>query len=139
MRILIILLLILIAVTACATQQAESPITHPIPIVAPGNTQISLGIPSSTSIPVCVCLTSVVTPAQSQGEEISHSPVICNCPAIIVTPPNPALWIESNPQAIPANGITMANNGKTFIVHSGESFLLNLGIDVYDWAIDIDN
>jgi hypothetical protein len=125
--------------SACAFWQAISPITHPIPIAITGDTPIASGIPSSTSIPVCNCPTNIVTIAQSEGGGISHSPVICNCPAIIIQPPIPGPWVEITPQTIPTNDITLADNGKTYILHPGESFLLNLGTDVYEWVVDIDN
>jgi hypothetical protein len=70
---------------------------------------------------------------------IGHAPVICNCPAIIFPPTVSATEVESNSQTIPTNGITLTDNGKTFIAHPGESFLLNLGTDVYEWVVDIDN
>jgi len=31
------------------------------------------------------------------------------------------------------------DNGKTFHFHVGDSFLLNLGADVYDWSVTVDN
>jgi len=40
---------------------------------------------------------------------------------------NPTSAVGSNPQVTPAGGITQADNGKTFLLHPGESFLLNLG------------
>ena len=81
----------------------------------------------------------MVIPAQSQDEVISHSPVICNCPAIIIQLPAPTSQVESTPPAIPINGITLADSGKTFSLHPGESFLLNFGTNAYDWPITIDN
>jgi hypothetical protein len=81
----------------------------------------------------------MVTPAQSQGGATGLSAVRCNCPAILIPPPIPTIGIESNPQAVPATGVTLADNGKTFLVHPGESFLLNLGMDVYDWTVNVDN
>jgi len=40
---------------------------------------------------------------------------------------------------IPEEGITQQDGGKTFNMKVGDSFLLNLGSDAYDWAISIDN
>ena len=40
---------------------------------------------------------------------------------------------------IPAEGITRPENGKTFTMKVGDSFLLNLGTNIYDWTVSIDN
>ena len=40
---------------------------------------------------------------------------------------------------IPAEGITKQDNGKTFTMKAGDSFLLNLGMDIYDWTVSMDN
>jgi hypothetical protein len=37
------------------------------------------------------------------------------------------------------NGITLEDNGKTFTMKVGDSFLLNLGTDIYDWTVTVDN
>jgi hypothetical protein len=33
----------------------------------------------------------------------------------------------------------LADNGKTFQLHPGGSFLLNLGTDIFDWTVNIDD
>jgi hypothetical protein len=40
---------------------------------------------------------------------------------------------------IPEGGITLDDNGKTFTMHVGDSVLLNLGMDVYEWEVTVDN
>ncbi len=65
--------------------------------------------------------------------------IICSCPAIIVPPPVSPTAAASGTQTIPASGITLGDNGKTFVLHPGDSFLLNLGMDTYDWTVAIDN
>ena len=40
---------------------------------------------------------------------------------------------------LPANGVTLSENGGVFVMHVGESFLLNLGMDVYDWTVEVDS
>lgn len=141
MRISIILLLILLTVTACGPQQAATPIAHPLPVVAPGNTavaEVSSSGGSSGTASVCSCPTSIAPPAKSQIGSINPPPDPCNCPAIIIQPPEPVPGVEATPQGISANGITLADNGKTFIMHPGENFLLNLGAEIFDWTVQID-
>ena len=139
MKISIILLLILLTVTACATRQPVAPLINPTPIPFTVVTPVATDIPAATSIPVCTCPTSMVTPTQPPAGFVSPDYVICNCPVILVPPPVPTMGIGSNPQTIPANGITLGENGKIFILHPGESFLLNLGMEVYDWTVTIDD
>lgn len=40
---------------------------------------------------------------------------------------------------IPESGITLEDKGKTFKLKVGDSFLLNLGTDVYDWTVTVDH
>ena len=56
----------------------------------------------------------------------------------------PSATADSGPgsastSTLPAGGVTLSENGKTFVMHVGESFLLNLGVDVYDWSPEVDN
>ena len=136
-----LIVLILLSITACAPQPTVFPqLTQiPIPIVATSQPAITSVAISSTSMPVCTCPTGIVTPTQSQGGVISLPPVICNCPAILVSPPAEATEAGSDSQNISTNGITLADNGKTFTLHPGDSFLLNLGMDTFDWTVNIDN
>jgi hypothetical protein len=77
------------------------------------------------------------TPSQAGGSSVS--PIICNCPAIIVSPPIAGTDDGSSSQNSAATGITLADNGRTFTLNPGDSFLLNLGMDTFDWTVDIDN
>jgi hypothetical protein len=83
----------------------------------------------------------VVPPAQPGSVSPDH--IVCNCPAILIPPPVPTGGVGSGtgstPQAIPAGGITLADNSETFLLHPGESFLLNLGMDMFNWTVTIDN
>jgi hypothetical protein len=136
-----LIVLILLSVTACAPQPtALSQQTQiPIPIVATSESPVTSVMISSTSVPVCTCPNGIVTPTQSMGEVIGLPSAICNCPAILVSPPAEATEVGSDPQNISTTGITLADNGETFTLHSGDSFLLNLGMDEFDWTVDIDN
>jgi len=136
-----LIVLILLSITACAPQPTVLlQVTQiPIPIVATSQPAITSVALSSTSVPICTCPTGIVAPTQSQGGAISLPPVICNCPAILVSPPAVATNAGPASQNISTNGITLADNGKTFALHLGDSFLLNLGMDTFDWSVDIDN
>lgn len=97
------------------------------PIQAPpAPTQDSSGgIIQATSVPITeTSIPAIVTTV----EEGSH-----------ITPPVVTGGTGSANNLIPANGITMEDNGKTFTMHVDESFLLNLGMDVYDWNVEIDD
>ena len=129
---LFLIAIILIIASACEPQL-------PKPIVINSEPPISLLTSSNTSAPACICPTGVVAPAQPQGRVIAFPPVICNCPAILVSPPAEVTEAESSSQNIPTSGITVAGNGKTLVLQPGESFLLNLGMDEFDWTVNIDN
>ncbi|MGD0879644.1 MAG: hypothetical protein ABSA01_16050 [Anaerolineales bacterium] len=151
MKTSLILLLIILTMAACSPQPELTPINipslipvitaTPVAIVVPitGTTPAATSVPVSPSIQVCTCPTSMVTPTRPPAGYVSPDYVICNCPDIPVPALVPTMGIGSNPQAIPANGITLGENGKTFSLHPGESFLLNLGMDSYNWTITIDN
>ena len=137
MKTSIILLLILVLGTACASQPTVVPTVNPNPIPVTGVTPVATDIPAATSVPVCTCPTSKPTPA-APGQ-VSPDHIVCNCPALLITPGDPTSSVGSAPQAVPAGGITLADNGKTFLIHTGDGFLLNLGMDVYDWTVSIDD
>jgi len=151
MKTSLILLLIIFSMAACAPQPVVTPLDNPslIPVTGTtlvvtglpvtGTTPVATGIPVSPSVQVCTCPTSMVTPTRPPAGYVSPDYVICNCPDIPVPPLVPTIGIGSNPQAIPANGITLGDNGKTYILQTGESVLLNLGMDTYNWTITIDN
>lgn len=129
-------ILILLTVVACVPQPVVSPPSDLPPPTFPA-TEVP-GVINSTSLPVCVCPGSGVTPDQSQSTLRHGLPIICNCPAIIVPPPVLATQVGPNPQEIPPGGITLTDNGMVFTLHPGESFLLDLG-NQFDWTVNIDD
>jgi hypothetical protein len=139
MKTSIILLLILLMGTGCTTQPTLTPMVNPYPIPVTVTTPVATDIPAVTAVPICTCPTSAVTPAGPQGGIVQPDHVVCDCPAIPVPPPLPTGEVDTNPQAVPANGITLADNGRTLLMHPDDSFLLNLGMDSFDWTVDIDN
>jgi hypothetical protein len=118
-----LLMLILLAATACAPRQAALVV-----------------LPTITPASVCDCPTTVGASTQSQSGDAVHASVICNCPAIFVTPAGSYL-----PAMLP-DGFTRGDNGKTFSASVGDTFLLDLGggtynLDgmIYNWTVTIDN
>lgn len=52
--------------------------------------------------------------------------------------PNSGEIVPSSIAELPADGVTLSENGMTFSMQAGDSFLLNLGTDVYDWTVETD-
>jgi len=93
--------------------------------------------------------------AETQQEEASAPIVETTIPQIAISPvvstaiaasslealPLPLMTETPLPggNLIPEEGITLQDGGKTFNMKVGDSFLLNLGSDAYDWTINIDN
>ncbi len=71
---------------------------------------------------------AVVTTGQGGGPAVGLPPSTTNTGG--VTPIAVATFS--------VGGITLSENGKTFTMRVGESFLLNLGADVYDWTVEVD-
>jgi len=92
----------------------------------------------ATSVPQCSCPGGAFPTGQPQGGLTVNPTVICNCPAILLPPTISATEVGSTSQVMPSN-ITLDDNGKTFILHPGESFLLDLGTDVFDWTVAVDD
>ena len=96
-------------------------------------------------------LVAACAPLQTDQPDIIPSLAIAQ-PAVVVTAqgggpavglpsivPGSGGVVPSSAMALPADGVAFSENGKTFTMHVGESFLLNLGIDVYDWTVEVDH
>ena len=79
--------------------------------------------------PLAIAQPAVVVTAQGGGPAVG-------LPSIV---PGSGGVVPSSAMALPADGVAFSENGKTFTMHVGESFLLNLGIDVYDWTVEVDH
>ena len=109
---------------------------------------------SPTLFAFIVFLTMLVTacaPLQTDQPDIIPSLAIAQ-PAVVVTAqgggpavglpsivPGSGGVVPSSAMALSADGVAFSENGKTFTMHIGESFLLNLGTDVYDWTVEVDH
>jgi ABC-type transport system substrate-binding protein len=89
-------------------------------------------------LPVFVILLSVFVSACAPGSANSAPPEVATTLPENIVPPGTD--VTSLPPAVQTpSTITMADKGKTFTFHVGDSFLLNLGGNVYDWTVTVDN
>ena len=140
MKFLLVFLTLMSVTAACAPGQAIPQATQtPSPVTIISDTPVSSASASGTPSVVCPCPSGAFPPVPSQGGTAGGTPVICNCPAIFLSPT--ILPTEGVSTQFPAStaDVTQQDNGKTFYLHPGESFLLNLGTDVFEWTVDIDN
>jgi hypothetical protein len=76
--------------------------------------------------------------SQASGVVVEVSPATAMPPVTIsATAENEAG--SPSVSALPVDGVTLSENGMTFVMRPGESFLLNLGMDMYDWTVEVDN
>ncbi len=126
-------LFVLLTEAACTRLENPLPSTQiPVEGETVGQTEAFSNGPA-----VCSCPTTVA--ATPPTGIIQPPAVICNCPAILVQPTGQTTQVGSTPQTIPTTGITLADSGKTFILHPGERFLLNLGLEQYNWSVSVDD
>src|SRR5664279_534109 len=96
--------------------------------------------PEPTTIPVTIPVnTPPAAEATVQGSDsggIVSSATLMSPVIVSATAENGA---GSLSDILPADGVTLSDNGKTFAMHVGESFLLKLGMDIYDWTVEVDN
>ena len=135
-----LLILILIMIAACAPRNGLPPGTQtPIPSLSANDSPSPREVGAITPYPQCACPGALFPSSQPQGGFSSTPTVICNCPAQLLSPTISVADVGGSTQDIPSNGITLADNGKTVIIHPRDSFLLNLGIDTYNWSVNIDD
>lgn len=153
----LLLIAFLLPLTACApgTISPEPTQSVPPPVSA------TPGMPATSTpvgVPTCTCPTGI--PATVPPGSANPMIIVCNCPVIPISPPivvtavsggtslpatviapPPILPTEGGPSPSPppADGVTLADNNETFTMQVGDIFLLNLGMDIYDWSVDVDN
>ena len=129
-RYFVLLVFVMIVTQACAsstTSNAGSPADQPQMQPAtetqmPDSPQpvVETSLPSSGSVTVVEATGDVATLPVSTSSENTGAATGSNNP-------------------IPENGITMDDNGKTFEMNVGDSFVLKLGADQYNWDVSVDN
>ena len=125
----ILLVVILFLTQACSARNATEASSPQEPIAPPA---------TETSMPDIVQPTVETTlPEISQSITANSTTVVL--PALPTQPAEAtdAFIFGANP--LPEGGITLEDKGKTFNMKVGDSFLLNLGTDIYDWTVTVDN
>ncbi|MGA2111112.1 MAG: hypothetical protein ABSG98_03045 [Anaerolineales bacterium] len=126
----------LLWVAACAPlEHAFQPTQIPAPATVRARPTLSPMV--GTAIPpgsgICNCPTSV---AATPPEGFAQPPlIICSCPAILIPPTE----VGSNLEPGSMREITLADNGRTLTMHPREHFLLNLGTEIFNWLVTVDN
>ena len=115
---LIFIVFLTIFVVSCTPLETSQPEPTTAPVTMPVNTP-----------------PAVEATAQVSGVEVSSATVM-PLSTISATAESGA---GSSSGILPTGGVTLSDNGKTFVMHVGESFLLNLGMDIYDWTVEVDN
>ena len=105
-----------------------------------------------TFIVVLTMLITACVPFQSAQPETIPTVAMTQSGAVVTTgqgggpavglPPSTTNNDGATPISVanlPASGVSLSDNGKTFTMHIGERVLLNLGSDVYEWTVEVDS
>jgi len=79
------------------------------------------------------------TSVPNTPEVIQSAPEVSTSVALNALPPIATETLAPGGNVISESGVILEDNGKTFNLNVGDSFLLNLGIDTYDWTVTVDN
>ena len=87
------------------------------------------------------CVPSSTEPSDVNPENLSTEPVSPAqlIPEVSTTLPNVSVTSPPDTPSSSPTSITFGDNGKSFVFHVGDSFLLDIGTDVYEWTVAIDN
>lgn len=143
------ILIILLGAVSCARfvpPPQIQPVTMPAP---PANNNTAAPVIENTAAApsindpgaaTCSCPTAQSAPPPAAGPGGINPPLmICSCPAILVSPPIPATEFPPTLASHEPTIITLNDDGRTVLLHPGDSFLLKLGSDTYAWTVDVDN
>lgn len=121
----------LVFLPACAPSPETSPTRQVLPDLASETAIASLQVEpdfTETSIPVLPSATAISVEVSTAVNIVVDIPT--------ATETVPAGSNDTKPLTV---YITMEDNGKTINMKVGDSFLLKLGSDFYDWSVDVDN
>ena len=117
------------------------------PMVGTSATQTGSSLPTVTDTPPQQPSSSLPTLEPTLPQVMGSTQVIILTPRVSTAISGPTLGALPPPPAtvtpftgvsdIPKGSLTMQDNGGTFRMKVGESFLLNLGLDGYDWTVSI--
>ena len=79
------------------------------------------------------------TSVPATPEVIQSAPEVSTTIALNALPTLATETLVPGGNTIPESGITLEDKGKTFKLKVGDSFLLNLGTNVYDWTVTVDH
>jgi hypothetical protein len=133
----VIWILLYFLAQACAPlNKAVHPVASQVPTL-PAATET---VKTDASAPIVeTTLPQVIQP--TAGVEVT--PIVSTAVAVSSTMSLPLPLITETPRTsgniLPEGGITQQERGKTFRMKAGDSFLLNLGTDIFDWTASIDN
>jgi len=94
------------------------------------------------------CVPSAAEPSDVNPENLPVQPVSPARPVpevstalpngFVTLPPEASATLSDTPLFSPTT-ITFGDNGRSFVFHVGDSFLFDLGTDIYEWTVAIDN
>lgn len=136
---LIFLVTLPVILSACAASSAQS---SPPAVVETSPT----AMPSPT-LAIAMAVTDTPQPISTQTSAVETStllPVLTETPipqVIVVALPTSTDSINTLPDhpSPAAYAVTLNDNGGTFNLRVGDNILLDLGVEMYDWNVGIDN
>ncbi len=127
-----ILMTLAVLLTAFGCEPVK-PVSGPGPVAMPSPSGTAAVAPNPTVV-VCACPSVISDVPATQTEGIAPPSRICNCPNIRATES-----VQPTEDTGTVKGITLHDNGKTITMRPGETFLLDLGMDMYDWTVEVDD
>lgn len=97
----------------------------------------------SGNVPILlILLAGACSPLKTDSpaaDQLASGRVGSPSPATRTPYPGPATENAGDTPAAPPNSITLADNGSALTMDVGQRFLLNLGMDTFEWSVDTDN
>jgi len=118
---LIFIVFLVVLIVGCTPLQTSQPEPTIAPVTLPVNTPPAVDVTAQGS---------------GVGVEVSSATVM---PLSTISATTESGAGSSSGSTFPVDGVTLSENGSTFVMHVGESFLLKLGMDIYDWTVEVDN
>ena len=91
--------------------------------------------PSAPEGVATAAFTSTAEPILIQSDTAIPSSIV----ATLILPATETMTVETNNEIPSTREITREDNGRTFNMKVGDSFLLHLDSSFYDWSVEVDN